>query len=40
MPDLIPDTPENVMRRLLGTPPRRRDGWDYVQRSGRGRKRN
>lgn len=38
LPDPLPDTPENVMRRLPGTPPRHRDEWDCVQRSGRGRK--
>ena len=39
-PDPIPDTPENVMRRLLGGPPRRRDEWDYVRRSGGGQNRD
>ena len=39
LPEAIPDTPENVMRRLLAAPPRREHAWDYVQRSGRVRKR-
>ena len=31
MPDPIPDTPENVMRALLETPPKRDDEWDYLK---------
>ena len=29
MPDPIPDTPENVARALLTSPPRRPDDWEY-----------
>ena len=32
MPDPIPDTPENVMRAILNTPPKRDDEWDYLKR--------
>ena len=39
MPDPIPDTPENVMRALLGAPPRRENDWDYIKRTGRKTKR-
>ncbi len=31
MPELIPDTPENIMRALLATPPKRDDEWEYVR---------
>lgn len=31
MPELIPDTPENIMRALLETPPKREDDWDYLK---------
>ena len=31
MPELIPDTPENIMRALLNTPPKKRDEWDYLK---------
>lgn len=31
MPEPIPDTPENVVRALMTAPPKRRDGWDYLQ---------
>ena len=31
MAEPIPDTPENVVRALMTTPPKRRDGWDYLQ---------
>lgn len=27
----IPDTPENIMRAILGTPPKKRDEWDFMQ---------
>ena len=31
MPEPIPDTPENVARALMSTPPKRPDEWDYVK---------
>ena len=31
MPEPIPDTPENIMRALLETPPRKKDDWDYLK---------
>lgn len=31
MPDPIPDTPENVARAILGTAPKGRDEWRFVQ---------
>ena len=31
MPEPIPDTPENVARALLNTPPKRREEWDYLR---------
>ena len=31
MPDPIPDTPENVARALLSTPPKGEDEWDYLK---------
>ena len=30
MPDLIPDTPENIMGAVLNTPPKREDEWRYL----------
>ena len=39
MPEPIPDTPENVMRALLGAPPKGENDWDYIQRTGRKTKR-
>ena len=35
MPDPIPDTPENIMRALVGTPPKKKGEWDYLKRSKR-----
>ena len=35
IPDPIPDTPENGMCSLLGTPPRRENDWDYIKSTGR-----
>ena len=29
MPEPIPDTPENVLKALLRTPPKKRDEWKY-----------
>lgn len=31
LPDPIPDRPENVMRAILKTPPKRDDEWDYLK---------
>ena len=31
MPDPIPDTPENVMRAIVNTPPKSEDEWRYLQ---------
>lgn len=31
MPDPIPDTPENIMRAVLNTPPKDDDEWRYLQ---------
>lgn len=30
-PNMIPDTPENIMRALLETPPKREDEWRYLR---------
>ena len=30
MPEPIPDTPENIARALLTTPPKGEDEWDYL----------
>ena len=31
MPASIPDTPENVARALVTTPPKNEDDWDYLK---------
>ena len=31
LPDLIPDTPENIMRALVSTPPKKDEEWDYLK---------
>ena len=31
IPELIPDTPENIMKAFLKTPPRKREEWKFVQ---------
>ena len=31
MPESIPDTPENIARALLTTPPKKEDEWDYLK---------
>ena len=31
LPEPIPDTPENVARALLTTPPKRDDEWKYLR---------
>lgn len=33
LPDRIPDTPENIMRALVSTPPKKRREWDYLKKS-------
>lgn len=35
MPEQIPDTPENVGRALLNTPPKKPAEWDYLRKPGR-----
>ena len=32
-PDQIPDTPENVVRAILNTPPKKNDEWEYMKRN-------
>ena len=32
--DQIPDTPENIMRAVLETPPKREDEWKYLKLAG------
>ena len=31
MPDPIPDTPENIARAVLNTPPKKKGGWRYLK---------
>lgn len=31
MPEQIPDTPENIMRALMGTPYKKPEEWDFMQ---------
>lgn len=31
LPEPIPDTPENIARALVNTPPKREDEWDYLK---------
>ena len=31
LPDRIPDTPENIMRVLVSTPPKKRREWRYLK---------
>ena len=31
MPEPIPDTPENIARALLTTPPKKENEWDYLK---------
>ena len=35
-PEPIPDTPENIMRALLATPPKREEEWEYLKRAREG----
>ena len=34
MPEQIPDTPENVARALLNTPPKKRAEWEHLRKQG------
>ena len=31
MPEPIPDTPENIARILMTTPPKKEDEWEYLR---------
>lgn len=31
MPEPIPDTPENIMKAILATPPKKRKDWKFMQ---------
>lgn len=31
LPEPIPDTPENIAKAILGTPPKKRGNWRYAQ---------
>ena len=31
-PEQIPDTPENIARAILTTPPKKNDEWEYMKR--------
>ena len=31
MPDPIPDTPKNIAKALLSTPPKKADEWEYLK---------
>ena len=37
MPPRINDTPENVARIVLNTPPKKREDWEYMKRRRAGR---
>ena len=32
MPEPIPDTPENIARALLASPPKKDEEWEYMKR--------
>ena len=34
MPEPIPDTPENIARAILNTPPKKPHEWDYLKKYG------
>ena len=34
MPEQIPDTPENVVRALLSTPPKKPAEWEHLRKPG------
>ncbi len=33
MPEPIPDTPENIMRAILSTPPKKDSEWEYTKKA-------
>ena len=35
MPERIPDTPENIARAILFTPPKKADEWKYLEKGKR-----
>ena len=35
LPPPIPDTPENIARAILSSPPRKRDEWKYLKEAKR-----
>ena len=35
LPEPIPDTPENIMRAILNTPPKKDEEWDYLKQAGK-----
>ena len=35
MPEQIPDTPENLAKVILNTPPKKEEDWEYMKKSGR-----
>lgn len=35
MPEPIPDTPENVAKAILNSPPKKREDWDDLKQSPR-----
>ena len=37
--DEIPDTPENIAKAILSTPPKREEEWDYLKKFPKGRTR-
>ncbi len=37
-PDQIPDSPENIARAILNTPPKKDDEWEYMKRERKQRK--
>ena len=36
MPERIPDTPDNVARAVLNTPPKSKGDWDYLKKEPKG----
>ena len=36
LPEVIPDTPENVARAILSTPPKKRADWKFLNQGERG----
>ena len=35
LPPPIPDTPENIIKAVLATPPKKREEWDHVKKQPR-----